>query len=359
MVIFKFTDEGDIMKKSLAVYIGRFRPLHNAHRNTIETCLKENDEVLILIGSCGNPRNIKNPFTFDEINIMIRSCFSEEENSRIKIEPLLDHSYDDTKWISQVQGIVNTVKTSDENIKLYGNEKDHSSFYLKFFPQWKFRDIENVSDLHATDIRRCMFSDEDKEGNWMLIQSKVPKSVFLFLKAFEKTQDFKNLKEEYDFIQKYRKSWEKAPYPPTFVTVDAVVECLGHVLMIQRKATPGRGLWAMPGGFIDVHEKIEDAMIRELKEETKIDVSHNLIKGSIKAKEVFDNPYRSLRGRTITHAYHVVLNLDYLPKVKADDDAMDAVWIPLATLAEMSNLCFEDHIDIVAYFTKISKVFKH
>ena len=345
--------------KKLAVYIGRFRPIHNAHRNTIETCLQENDEVLILIGSCGNPRNIKNPFTFNEINIMIRSCFSEDENTRIKIEPLMDHAYDDTKWITQVQSIVNHVQTDDKLVTLYGNEKDHSSFYLKFFPQWEFRDIENVSDLHATDIRRCMFEDEDKDGNWMLIQSKVPPSVFNFIKAFSKTKDFDTLKEEYDFIGKYRKSWESAPYAPTFVTVDAVVECLGHVLLIQRKATPGRGLWAMPGGFINEYERIEDAMIRELKEETNINVSPNMIRGSIKDKAVFDNPYRSLRGRTITHAYHIVLNMDYLPKIKAADDAMDAVWMPLATIAEMSNLMFEDHIDCIAYFTKITKVFKH
>jgi bifunctional NMN adenylyltransferase/nudix hydrolase len=345
--------------KKLAVYIGRFRPLHNAHEDTIRTALNENDEVLIMIGSCGNPRNIKNPFTFNEIEIMIRSCFNDEDNNRIFVEPLLDHSYDDTKWITQVQSIVFRVSEKDELVTLYGNNKDHSSFYLKFFPQWKFRDIENVSDLHATDIRRCMFEDEDQEGNWMLIQSKVPKSVFNFIKAFSKTNDFKMLKEEYDFIEKYRESWKSAPYAPTFVTVDAVVECNGHILLIQRKATPGRGLWAMPGGFIDVHERIEDAMLRELKEETNINVSRNLLKGSIKNKEVFDNPYRSLRGRTITHAYHVVLNLDYLPEVKAQDDAMDAKWIPLATVAEMSNIMFEDHIDIVSYFTKISKEFRH
>jgi bifunctional NMN adenylyltransferase/nudix hydrolase len=106
----------------------------------------------------------------------------------------------------------------------------------------------------------------------------------------------------------------------------------------------------------DIRGRLEgdwNRRLRELKEETRIDVSENLLKGSIKSKEVFDNPYRSLRGRTITHAYHFVLNLDYLPEVKADDDAMDVVWYPVATLSEMLPLIFEDHLSIVSYFTKI------
>lgn len=339
------------------VFIGRFRPFHNAHFNTIDTMLKENDYVVVLVGSCGNPRNIKNPFSFDEIKTMIDTCFP---NKPIFVEPLMDYLYDDTKWITQVQEKVAKFTTEvTADITLYGNEKDHSSFYLKFFPQWKFRDIENVSNLSATEIRRCMFEKENAIGNSMLIKSKVPVEVYEFLTAFKGTDEYKLLQEEYEFIQKYKKSWESAPYAPTFVTVDAIVECNGHILMIQRKATPGKGLWAIPGGFINEYEKIEDAVLRELKEETRIDVSKKMLKGTIKAKEVFDNPYRSLRGRTITHAFHMVLDLDYFPEVKADDDAMDAVWFPISTLSEMSNLIFEDHLDMIAHFTKIEKKFKH
>lgn len=341
-----------------AVYIGRFRPLHTPHKDTIATALKENDQVVVLVGSCGKPRNIKNPFTFPEIEIMIRSCFSSEDNERIFVSPLMDHSYDDSKWLAQVQKAVAQHSDSDEHVRLYGNEKDHSSYYLKLFPQWGFRDIENTTDIHATSIRDKMFSDENVNGNKMLIKAKVPPSTFDFLMAFMETPEFRLLKEEHDFIVDYKKSWEKAPYAPTFVTVDAVVECCGHVLLIQRKFSPGKGLWALPGGFIGANERIEDAVLRELKEETKIRLSTNFLKGSIKGKEVFDSPYRSLRGRTITHAFHFAVAQGELPEVKGSDDAAVARWFPISVVAEMESLIFEDHLDIISHFCGFTKEFK-
>jgi bifunctional NMN adenylyltransferase/nudix hydrolase len=343
----------------VALYIGRFRPFHNAHKITIETALKENDKIIVLVGSCGNPRNIKNPFVFSEIETMILSSFSYEDVKRIIVKPLVDHAYDDTKWIAQVQRNVADNTSAEDTITIYGNEKDHSSFYLKFFPQWgETRSVEIINDLHSTDIRKFLFEDDDNvDGRWLMIKSKVPNNVFQFLKAFAETSAFNELKEEYKFIKEYKQAWSSAPYAPTFVTVDAVVECNGHILLIKRKAIPGRGLWAIAGGFINEYEKIDDAVIRELREETKIDVSKNMLKGSIVAKNVFDNPYRSLRGRTITHAYHFVLNTDYLPDVHGADDASEAKWFPLGTVAEMSESMFEDHADIVSFFTKIDKVF--
>lgn len=339
------------MKKT-AVYIGRFAPIHNAHEATIRTALSENDNIIILVGSTNNPRTIKNPFTFKEIEVMIRSSFNEVQNSNIFILPLIDYLYDDTKWITQVQSKISSVVNEEDVITIYGNEKDHSSFYLKFFPQYNFRDIELIDDIHATDIRNLMFKSDNIDGNIMMIQSKVSSSVFTFIKTFIETKIFVSLRDEYNFIVNYKKSWEVAPYAPTFVTTDAIVECNGHVLMIKRKHTPGKGLWAIPGGFINEFEKIEDAVIRELKEETKIDVSKNMLRGSIKNKEVFDNPYRSLRGRTITHAFHLVLNQDNLPKVKADDDAEEAIWFPISALMEMNTQVFEDHLSIISFFTK-------
>lgn len=342
----------------LAVLIGRMRPFHKGHESIVTTALKENDKLLILVGSSFNPRNVKNPFTFSEIDIMIRSCFSEEENSRIFIEPLIDHVYDDTKWITQVQKVVFKYSESDDEVTVYGNEKDHSSFYLGFFPQWNFRDIELVDDLHATDIRNLMFSEENVDGNWMLIKSKVPNTVYQFMKSFSSTNAFNELKIENKFIIDYKEAWKDAPYPPIFVTVDSVVECNGHILLIKRKHNPGKGLYALPGGFVNQFEKLEDAMLRELKEETKIDVSRNMLKGSIKGVFVADNPYRSLRGRTISHVYHLVINSDYLPEVKADDDAMNAVWFPIATIMEMNSQLFEDHGSVISYFTKTELAFK-
>lgn len=348
----------------LGAYIGRLRPCHNAHYFTIKQALKENDYVLILIGSCGKPRDIKNPFVFSEIKIMIESLFEQSDLERLKIVPMLDHSYSDTKWVSQVQkNVQNTMNeysiTDNSNVFLYGNEKDNTSTYLKWFPQWKFKACENITNLNATDIRKAFFETENPDGNNLLIKSKVPNNVYQFLMAFKETKEYAELKKEYDFIKSYKEAWSKAPYAPTFVTVDSIVECSGHILLIKRKATPGSGLWALPGGFIDIDETIEESMLRELKEETKIDVSKNILKGNIVKQHVFDNPGRSLRGRTITHGFHIVLPQMTLPNVKGSDDADEAKWFPIADVATMENIIFEDHLDIISYFTGLTKEFQY
>ncbi len=54
----------------------------------------------------------------------------------------------------------------------------------------------------------------------------------------------------------YHAAWASAPYPPVFVTVDGLLLCHGHVLLIQRGHAPGQGLWALPGGFVEPRDTL-------------------------------------------------------------------------------------------------------
>jgi bifunctional NMN adenylyltransferase/nudix hydrolase len=120
--------------------------------------------------------------------------------------------------------------------------------------------------------------------------------------------------------------------------------------MVERRARPGKGLLALPGGFVDQGEKLVDACLRELREETRLKVPAPVLKGSIKSQQVFDDPHRSARGRTITHAFYMELQPDKtLPKVKGGDDARHALWIPLADLDPTQ--IFEDHYFIIQEMT--------
>lgn len=68
-------------------------------------------------------------------------------------------------------------------------------------------------------------------------------------------------------LRGYRQAWSAAPYPPVFVTVDAVLRCQDQVLLIRRAHAPGKGQ-AVPGGFIEQRETVWQSCLRELVEET-------------------------------------------------------------------------------------------
>lgn len=331
------------------VFIGRFQPFHIGHQEVITRALEMAEKVIVLVGSSGQPRTVKNPFTFQERSAMI--CNSVGYGLRLRIAPLRDQKYNDQAWAASVQAIVQEEVTkgfgwSDKPLKggIIGHSKDESSYYLQLFPQWEVVDHALNEIVHATDIRTLYF-----EGKVRFIEGVVPREVNDYLLKFMGSMyEYKLLCEEQVFIEKYKKAWAAAPYAPTFLTADAVVVQSGHILLVKRKAAPGKGLWALPGGFVNQKEKIEAAMLRELREETKLKVPEPVLRGSIKAKEVFDRPDRSLRGRTVTQAFYIELNAGKLPQVKGGDDAAEAKWVPLASVNEEEM--FEDHFAIIEFF---------
>jgi bifunctional NMN adenylyltransferase/nudix hydrolase len=145
--------------------------------------------------------------------------------------------------------------------------------------------------------------------------------------------------------------WDVAPYPVTFTTVDTLVIKSGCVLLIKRGTQLGKNQYAMPGGYLNANEGIEDGALRELKEETHIVVPPAVLKGSIKDVKVFDHPKRSLRGRIITHVHLIDLGYGPLPEVKGGDDASGAFWLPIADVFQSEEKFFEDHYDIIVNMT--------
>jgi len=331
---------------SYIVYIGRFQPPHHAHIKIIKQALEQATEgVIILIGSAKQPRTIKNPFTYEERRQMILSSLPEYQHKILHFAPLRDIPYNDQKWASEVQRLANEVSYPNQNHGIIGHSKDESSYYLKMFPQWELVEVGNIEDINATKIRKALFAEEsDFDLN---IGRNLPTAIHDWIKAFMLTPWYEQLVREYKFISNYRKSWETSPYMVTFVTVDAVVIQSGHVLLVRRRAEPGRGTFALPGGFVGRNESLIEAALRELREETRIKVPAPVLQGNIKCCRVYDHPKRSLRGRTITHVYLIELPSGPLPKVKGGDDADKAKWIPLNTVAQMEDLLFEDHYSII------------
>ena len=333
------------MKKyNTIVFILRAQPVHNAHIEIIKKASRMADKVIAIVGSSRQPRTYKNPFSADERATMIRSSIPELDN--VYLASNTDSIYNDQAWCIRIQEIVS--KYSGNNIGIIGHEKDSSSWYLKMFPQWDRIEVDNIVEpLDATSIRDLYFR---KDFNPKFISNVVPPSVLEYLMEFKETPAYTQIIKEKEFIAVYKKQFESIPYPPIFVTSDAIVVKSGHVLLIERKSFPGAGLWALPGGFVNANtdKSVLDAMLRELKEETKIKVPVPVLKGNIKADKVFDAISRSTRGRTITHAFYIELPDGELPKIKGSDDAISAKWIPIGELD--SSKMYEDHFEIISYF---------
>lgn len=135
-------------------------------------------------------------------------------------------------------------------------------------------------------------------------------------------------------------------WPRPMVTVDAVVFKKSktglEVLLIQRGKEPFKGCWALPGGFIEMDEELEDAAARELAEETGL-------KG-VKLKQIhtFGTVGRDPRGRQISVVYAGILKNDKA-KIKAGDDAAETKWFVTKKLPKKLGF---DHRQIIRLAAK-------
>ena len=125
-------------------------------------------------------------------------------------------------------------------------------------------------------------------------------------------------------------------YPRPMLTADCVVLRNNEVLLIRRGNEPFRGCWALPGGFMEMEETIEHCAVRELQEETGLQVAE----ADLHLIGIYSTPGRDPRGRTVTAAYLVRL---VSGEPKAGDDAAEVRWWPLA---DLPSLAF-DHAEII------------
>jgi 8-oxo-dGTP diphosphatase len=131
-------------------------------------------------------------------------------------------------------------------------------------------------------------------------------------------------------------------YPRPALTVDAIIYVKDSerfsLLLIKRGREPFLGQWALPGGFVEMDELLEESCLRELKEETGLQLS------DIRQYKVFDAVDRDPRGRTISVIFYA--ELESQKEVRGGDDAALARWFPFFDLPQMAF----DHYQIVQNF---------
>lgn len=332
-----------------AVLIGRFQPVHQGHLALVHEALARAPRVFIVVGSACQARSPKNPFTWQERAAMLRECVPETERHRLTVLPIRDH-YNEPLWAQAVQQAVAAHTRPQARIALVGHFKDASSSYLAAFPDWTLIRMQRQGDMDANTIRDAYFGAAPGALDAALspLAEGVPAATRRWLATFSQTPQYAPLQEEWRMLRDYRASWACAPYPPIFVTVDAVVQCQQQVLLIQRAHAPGKGLWALPGGFLEPHETLWQSCLRELAEETHCELPEPTWRAALQQIRVFDHPDRSQRGRTITHVHCFDLGNTPAPPVRADDDAALATWVPIDQVAPLEEQFFEDHFHLVS-----------
>jgi 8-oxo-dGTP diphosphatase len=117
------------------------------------------------------------------------------------------------------------------------------------------------------------------------------------------------------------------------------------VLLIERGRDPFKGRHALPGGFVDYGEDINDAINREIQEETGLQGL------PFRQFRTFGNPDRDPRGHTVSVVY-VAMVIGEKPEVKGADDAADADWFPISRLPDLAF----DHAHILEKVIEVLKI---
>lgn len=347
-----------MQKVKVGVVIGRFQGYHKHHHDHIRRAALENDVLVVVIGSCNARTSIKNPFSVHDRVAMISSniiCDTATEYKVVKYCYANDNISNDV-WADEIK---KNVHQYGHEVTLYGCDKDDSTFYFKLFSEWKLSLTTDVSGFSATDLRKAWFQTH-QTGYGMEKFPNIPEPTVRFLQKRGKFSS--DLQKEWDYYLGEKETFKDYPFPESlnFNCADAVVVHNDMVLFIQRKFVPGKGCWALPGGFKNANETFLDAAVRELEEETNMSLRKKDLMKYYVGSKLFDNPHRSLGiPRNTMAAYFDISELAHDSIVtKASDDAMATRWIARKDAQIMSSI-YDDHNFIVQHYFENIKGKQH
>jgi bifunctional NMN adenylyltransferase/nudix hydrolase len=215
-----------------ALLIGRFEPVHSGHVALLQEALRQAPQVIVVVGSAWQARSPKNPFTWQEREAMLLGALPEADRARVQVLPVRDY-YNEAVWVQAVRAGVAERTPPGARITLVGHFKDATSSYLRAFPSWTLVDLPRQGSMDATTIRDAYFGATPASVGEALapLAAEIPTSTLVALQQFAQTAHYPALQEEWRMLRRYREAWAAAPYPPVFVTVDAVLCCQDHVLL--------------------------------------------------------------------------------------------------------------------------------
>lgn len=321
-----------------AVVCARFQPPCRAHVEALTWAAQRHARVLVALLGADEACSLANPWSVDARRALLASA--RLAGPGVEYLALRDRRYERTRWSAELAELVGSRLPPAMPVVVIA-DAEHRAGLPPWPVPWAPGDLPTQFEVAEQSVRDALFWRTDAP-DWALAGPLVAAGTEAALRTSLATPALAALRDEARYLRDYRAAWAAAPYPPVFVTVDALVSWRDAVLLIERGRLPGRGLLALPGGFIDPSEALAAACVRELREETGLDLTGM----ATPAARVFDDPERSLRGRTITHVYHYDLDPSRpQPRVAGADDARAARWWPRAALGP-GNL-FDDHYAIL------------
>lgn len=327
----------NVQKQKLGVVIGRFQPLHNGHIDIIARALEQCEKVLVLISSATESPNYRSPLPSGTRRDMIIEEFKDPKN--LVLLPLRDFPTDD-EWIQEVIGFVNSFEENPSKVTLYTSEKD-AAFYQTSFVYSTSVAKKEEDEIDDEAIRKLMYED------FQIPSALVPTSVHKTLTTFIASPEFTRLTNEYQQCKGREAEGllAHAYSNPVEPVAHALVIHKGKILLVKRAGVRGHGQLALPGGFIERHETTREAAVRELKEETGLDLT------TVRAMEVASAVEENLNGlstRTIgiNYAYliddaeEITLELDL-------DEVLDAQWHSFDSVVNEKVPLFYNHLTVI------------
>jgi bifunctional NMN adenylyltransferase/nudix hydrolase len=292
-----------------------------------------------------------NPHPWEQRVRWLQAALTADERARVAIVPLREH-WDDERLVRQLQAAV--AAAAGDRVAWITDAPPVDAQDLP--AGWSFSaapagdpDAALVPWLHA------LYEADDPAPLLASPPSALPPAAVDDLRAWIAQPAFATVRDDWRQIAHERRQWSVAPYPMVLATVDAVVQAGGHVLLIRRGRSPGKGLWALPGGFLETTEDVLHAALRELVEETGLPVPLRTMRQALRGRRVFDHPERSQRGRIITQSFHFDLGEIAPPPVHGADDAAAAQWLPIDALHALETQLHDDHfhmLDVVLGLTR-------
>ncbi|TFZ06218.1 NUDIX domain-containing protein [Ramlibacter henchirensis] len=332
---------------ALAACVAHFLLPDQPQVELLRSALARAGRVVVFITRAYQAPTARHPFGWRDRMDILSASLDEDQRSRVAFEPLREH-WDERRTLRAVQAGVQRHRDADTGAVL--------CLWAGTIPEdedwpagWT---VEPCGESDEPSERRLdsLYAAGDPLSAWRGIEGDLAQSTRDKVSGWLGTPEFGRLREEWRLIAREKKAWAAVPYPVTLVTVDAVVRAGDHVLLIERGRAPGKGLWALPGGFLETGDTVLRSALRELAEETGLPFSPREMRERLRGVKVFDHPRRSQRGRIVTHSHFFDLGDIDPPPVQGGDDAAAAKWVPIAELPALETRMHDDHFHMIDEF---------